>query len=67
MTGKVVFGVMVLLCVAVYAVGIVGLVATPGSNQIPTPGWALIWGVVAMFSTLGFFILGFLKAASVSD
>ena len=64
---KIVFGVGGALCVIVYAVGIIGLVTTPDANAIPTPGRAVIAGVIAMFATLGFFILGFIQSATTSD
>ena len=64
---KIVFGVGGLVCVIAYAVGIVGLLTTPHANAIPTPGRAVVAGVIAMFSTLGFFVLGFIQSATTSD
>lgn len=64
---KIVFGVGGALCVIVYAVGIIGLLTTPGANEIPTPARAVIAGVIAMFATLGFFILGFIQMATTSE
>jgi len=67
MTRRVVFGIGIALCVVVYAVGIIGLATTPHANAIPTPGRAVVAGVIAMFSTLGFFIIGFIQSATTSD
>lgn len=64
---KIVFGVGGAVCLIAYAVGIIGLVTTPDANAIPTPGRAVVAGVIAMFSTLGFFILGFIQMATTSD
>ena len=52
-------GVLLVIALAIYAVGIVMLVTTPHANAIPTPGHAVVGGVLAMFATLGVFITGF--------
>jgi hypothetical protein len=51
--------VLLAIALAIYAVGIVMLVTTPQANAIPTPGHAVVGGVLAMFATLGVFITGF--------
>lgn len=61
---KIVFGVGGAICLIAYAVGIIGLVTTPDANAIPTPGRAVIAGVIAMFATLGVFVLGFVQMAT---
>jgi len=67
MRRRVIFGAGMVLSALVYAVGIIGLATTPHANEIPTPGRAVVWGVIAMFSTLGFFIIAFIQSATTSD
>jgi hypothetical protein len=56
-----------LACLVVYALGIIGLVTTPDANAIPTPGRAVVSGVLAMFATLGVFAVGFVQTATIPD
>ena len=51
--------ILLAIALAIYAVGIVMLATTPDANAIPTPGHAVVGGVLAMFATLGVFITGF--------
>lgn len=67
MSRKVVFGVGALIVLAIYGVAVGILVTSPGPNSIPTPGRALVAAVIAMFSTLGVFVLGFIQTATVSQ
>lgn len=64
---KIVLGVGGALCLIAYVVGIVGMVTTPNVSAIPTPGRGVVAAMIAMFSTLGFFILGFIQSATTSD
>jgi hypothetical protein len=56
--------VMLAIALVIYAVGIVMLVTTPQANGIPTPGDAVVGGVLAMFATLGVFVTGFVWTAT---
>ncbi|SDT38584.1 hypothetical protein SAMN04488543_4083 [Friedmanniella luteola] len=55
------------LALAMYVVGVVMMVATPGVNEIPTPGFGVVGGVVAMFGTLCVFVTGFVMMATEQD
>ncbi|WP_375424155.1 hypothetical protein [uncultured Friedmanniella sp.] len=67
MSRKVIFLVGTLLVLAIYGVAVAVMVTTTGINSIPTPGRAVVAAVVAMFSTLGIFILGFIQTATVPE
>ena len=56
--------VMLAIALVIYVVGIVMLVTTPQANGIPTPGYAVVGGVLAMFATLGVFVTGFVWLAT---
>lgn len=56
--------VLLAISLAIYAVGIVMLVMEPQANGIPTPGDAVVGGVLAMFATLGVFVTGFVWMAT---
>jgi hypothetical protein len=56
--------VLLALALVVYAVGIIMLVTTPQANAIPTPGHAVVGGVLAMFATLCVFVTGFVWTAT---
>ncbi len=64
---KIVFLVGTLLVLAIYGVAVAVMVTTPGINSIPTPGKAVVAAIIAMFSTLGIFVLGFIQTATVSE
>lgn len=64
---KLVFGVGTLLVLAIYGAAVVVMVTTTGINSIPTPGRAVVAAIVAMFSTLGIFVLGFIQVATVQQ
>ncbi len=55
------------LSLAMYAVGVVMMLATDGVNQIPTPGYGTVGGVLAMFGTLCVFATGFVLLATEPD
>lgn len=65
MSRKLIFLVGALLVVVIYGVAVAFLVTTQGNNAIPTPGAAVIPAIIAMFSTLGIFVLGFIQTATV--
>lgn len=52
------------LSLVMYVIGVVMMLTTEGSNEIPTPGYAVVGGVLAMFATLGVFIVGFILTAT---
>ena len=52
------------VALVIYVVGVVFLVTTPQANGIPTPGPAVVGGVLAMFGALGVFVAGFLLVAT---
>lgn len=52
------------LALAMYAVGVVMMLTTRGVNQIPTPGTAVVGGVLAMFATVGVIVVGFVLTAT---
>nr|WP_294691753.1 hypothetical protein [uncultured Friedmanniella sp.] len=52
------------LALVMYVIGVVMMLTTDGANEIPTPGYALVGGVLAMFATLGVFIAGFILTAT---
>jgi hypothetical protein len=51
--------VLLAISMVIYVVGIVMLLNEPQANGIPTPGDAVVGGVLAMFATLGVFVTGF--------
>jgi hypothetical protein len=55
------------LALAMYVVGVVMMLMTPGVNDIPSPGFGIVGGVVAMFATLGVFVAGFVMMATEQD
>ena len=55
------------LSLALYAVGVVMMLITGGVNEIPTPGFGVVGGVVAMFATVGVFATGFVLMATEQD
>jgi hypothetical protein len=52
------------LSLVLYVVGVVIMLGTEGTNAIPTPGLAVVGGVLAMFATLGVFVMGFVLTAT---
>ena len=56
--------ILLAISIAIYAVGIVMLVTEPQANGIPTPGNAVVGGVLSMFATLGVFVTGFVWLAT---
>ena len=52
------------LALVMYVIGVVMMLTTPGTNEIPTPGYAVVGGVLAMFATLGVFLAGFILTAT---
>ena len=67
MSRKLVLLIGALLVLAVYGVAVAIMVTTPGINSIPTPGRAVVAAIIAMFSTLGIFVLGFIQTATVPE
>lgn len=55
------------LSLALYAVGVVMMLTTNGVNEIPTPGYGVVGGMLAMFATLGVFLTGFVLVATEPD
>lgn len=55
------------LSLAMYVVGVVMMLSTPGVNEIPTPGIGVVAGMIAMFATLGVFVTGFVMMATEQD
>jgi hypothetical protein len=55
------------LSLALYAVGVVMMLITPGVNEIPTPGFGVVGGILAMFATVGVFVAGFVLMATEQD
>lgn len=49
---------------AMFVVGLIYLVQTPDRFAIPTPTMAVVGGSLAMFATVGGFVLAFLEAAT---
>jgi hypothetical protein len=62
---KLVFLVGALIVLAIYGVAVAVMVTTTGINSIPTPGKAVVAAIIAMFSSLGIFVLGFIQVATV--
>ena len=56
--------VLIGLSLAMYAVGVIMMLSTSGVNEIPTPGFGVVGGVVAMFATVGVFAAGFVMVAT---
>jgi hypothetical protein len=52
------------LALVMYVIGVVIMLNTKGTNAIPTPGYAVVGGVLAMFATLGVFVAGFVLTAT---
>ena len=50
--------VLIASSLAMYAVGVIMMLSTSGVNEIPTPGFGVVGGVVAMFATVGVFAAG---------
>lgn len=67
MSRKIVLLVGTLVVLAVYGVAVAVMVTTTGINSIPTPGRAVVAAIIAMFATLGIFVLGFIHVATVSQ
>lgn len=67
MSGKLLFLLGAVVVLAIYGAAIAVLVTTPGNNLIPTPGRAVVAGIVAMFCTLLVFVFGFIKTATTSQ
>ncbi|GAA1827973.1 hypothetical protein ACFFOM_14415 [Microlunatus capsulatus] len=55
------------LSLALYVVGVVMMLTTSGVNDIPTPGFGVVGGVLAMFATVGVFVTGFVLMATEQD
>lgn len=55
------------LSLALYVVGVVMMLTTNGVNEIPTPGFGVVGGVLAMFATVGVFVTGFVLMATEQD
>ena len=55
------------LSVAMWAVGVVMMLATEGVNEIPTPGYGTVGGILAMFGALCVFASGFVLVATEPD
>jgi hypothetical protein len=64
MRRSVVLAIGLVLALAMYAVGVVLLLTTDGANLIPTPGRAVVGGMVAMFATVMVFVVGFVLSAT---
>jgi hypothetical protein len=64
---KLVFLVGTLIVLAIYGAAVAVMVTTTGINSIPTPGRAVVAAIIAMFSTLGIFVLGFIHVATVNQ
>jgi hypothetical protein len=64
---KLVYLVGILLVLAIYGTAVGVMVTTTGINSIPTPGRAVVAAIIAMFSTLGIFVLGFIHVATVNQ
>ena len=64
MRRAIVIMIAVALSLVTYVVGLVMMLTTEGANEIPTPGYAVVGGVLAMFATLGIFIAGFILTAT---
>jgi hypothetical protein len=54
-----------LLVLVIYGVAVAFMVTTTGVNSIPTPGKAVVAAMVAMFSALLVFVIGFIQVATV--
>ena len=67
MSGKLLFLVGTVVVLVIYGVAIAVLLGTPGNNLIPTPGRAVVAGIIAMFTTLLVFVMGFIKTATTSQ
>ncbi|WP_375432919.1 hypothetical protein [uncultured Friedmanniella sp.] len=67
MSSKILFLVGAVVVLAIYGVAVAVLITTPGNNSIPTPGRAVVAGIIAMFSTLLVFTLGFIKTATITQ
>ena len=52
------------MSLVMYVVGVVMMLTTEGTNAIPTPGYAVVGGVLAMFATLAVFVMGFVLTAT---
>ena len=55
------------LSLAMYAVGVIMMLMTGDVNEIPTPGFGVVGGVLAMFATVGVFVTGFVLMATEQD
>jgi hypothetical protein len=67
MTKRIVLGVMALPFVVLYVIGIIGLATNPDGQAVPTPHSMVVSGVLAMFATLGFFVVGFVQTSTQGD
>ena len=64
MSKSVVLGIGAAIFGAMFVVGIIILMGTPDRFVAPFPIQAVIGGSIAMFSTLGGFIIGFIQCAT---
>jgi hypothetical protein len=55
------------LALAMFVTGVAMMLMTPNVNAIPTPGFGVVGGVIAMFGTLGVFTTGFVLLATEPD
>ena len=55
------------LALAMFVTGMGMMLRTPDLNAIPTPGFGVVGGVIAMFGTLGVFTTGFVMLATEPD
>lgn len=67
MSRKLALGIGAVVVLAIYGVAVGILVTTTGANSIPTPGKAVVCGMIAMFSALLVFVLGFIQIATVNE
>lgn len=56
--------VLIGLSLAMYAVGVIMMLSTPGVNEIPISGIGAVGGAIAMFATVGVFTTGFVLVAT---
>jgi hypothetical protein len=66
-TRKLVLLIGALVVLAIYGVAVAVMLTTTGVNSIPTPGRAVVAAIIAMFMSLGIFVIGFIQVATVPE
>lgn len=64
---KVILGLGLLVGLAAWAVGLIGLFSTPNPHLVPIPNQVTVYGVVAMMGTLLLLVIVFAHGTRAGD